>query len=260
MQASANASALARTLLALARARATGQLRISGSGRQACELSVSCGHAHSLASFGETPSEVRLVLARALRWTSVRTQFVARPASVSDPLAPWHMGELLLRAAEHALQHEPLAGSSAQTLWVEHSAFGRALERARTQLLPAQLAQAELRLRPEQLAAWHESERARLRAALWLGALVPRHAATHQYTLLLRKHRQLRTRADAHALLELLPSAGAADARRALRRLASRLHPDALGPSAPPELRALSSELMCALVQAERAVRRETRA
>jgi hypothetical protein len=45
-----------------------------------------------------------------------------------------------------------------------------------------------------------------------------------------------------------------------LRKLAARMHPDALGPAAPEVLRALSSELLCALTLAEESLRREARA
>jgi curved DNA-binding protein CbpA len=56
-------------------------------------------------------------------------------------------------------------------------------------------------------------------------------------------------------LLDLPVDADPADARRALRRLARRVHPDALGPSAPSALRRASSEIMSALIEAERAMR-----
>jgi hypothetical protein len=76
------------------------------------------------------------------------------------------------------------------------------------------------------------------------------------YALLLRKRAQLRQGEGARALLDLPRSADASDARRALRRLARRVHPDALGPSASEALRRASNEVMSALIDAELAVRR----
>jgi curved DNA-binding protein CbpA len=84
---------------------------------------------------------------------------------------------------------------------------------------------------------------------------VPRATTSTRYQLLLRKHRQLHARVSARELLDLPRDAGADAARRALRRLASSLHPDALGPEAPDSLRARSNELMAALGRAEREVR-----
>jgi hypothetical protein len=75
------------------------------------------------------------------------------------------------------------------------------------------------------------------------------------YALLVRKRGQLRHGDCAQALLDLPFDADAADARRALRRLARRVHPDALGPSAPSALRRASSEIMSALIEAERTMR-----
>jgi hypothetical protein len=75
------------------------------------------------------------------------------------------------------------------------------------------------------------------------------------YALLLRKRGQLRHGDGARALLDLPSDADAAEARRALRRLARRVHPDALGPGASDALRRASSEVMSALIDAERAVR-----
>ncbi len=79
------------------------------------------------------------------------------------------------------------------------------------------------------------------------------------FSLLARKQMQLRRRAAAHALLDLPEGAPPAEGRRALRRLARSLHPDALGPHAGPALRAASSEVMGALIAAERELRAASR-
>lgn len=75
---------------------------------------------------------------------------------------------------------------------------------------------------------------------------------SRRFSLLVRKREQLRKKASVRALLDLPTHAAPADARRALRRLARDLHPDALGPHAGPALRAVSSEVMRALIDAQR--------
>ena len=74
------------------------------------------------------------------------------------------------------------------------------------------------------------------------------------YSLLLRKQRELRRSATASELLDLPERAGPAEARRAFKRLASRLHPDRFHGDAP-ELFALSSEVLRALAGAEALLR-----
>ncbi|MBT8454454.1 MAG: J domain-containing protein [Deltaproteobacteria bacterium] len=82
-----------------------------------------------------------------------------------------------------------------------------------------------------------------------LGAASPK--STGSYPLLLRKRRELRSRASAHALLDLPEGAGGRDARVALRKLVRDLHPDRFGDGAPPALRRASGEITTALVNAE---------
>ena len=82
-----------------------------------------------------------------------------------------------------------------------------------------------------------------------LGAAAPK--STGSYPLLLRKRRELRSRASAHALLDLPEGAGGRDARIALRKLVRDLHPDRFGDGAPPALRRASGEITTALVNAE---------
>jgi hypothetical protein len=76
-----------------------------------------------------------------------------------------------------------------------------------------------------------------------------------RFALLLRKREQIRRAAPAHALLDLPDGAAPGAGRRALRRLARSLHPDALGPDAPAALRDASHEVMEGLVEAERTLR-----
>ena len=181
---------------------------------------------------------------------------VATPAPDAEPKRPWSSSEGSLASAFPARADAPSS--------VERSAFGLALERAGARLFPASLAQRSadgaLGLEASVVLQLSPAERARLSAALWLGALVPRRrTASRPYSLLLRKRQQLRAQAGARALLELGPDADASEARRALRRLAAHLHPDALGPTEPASLRAVSSDMLCALGLAEESVRRASR-
>jgi hypothetical protein len=88
---------------------------------------------------------------------------------------------------------------------------------------------------------------------LWMLKLL-RGAATRgtgSYPLLLRKRRELRSQAPAHALLDLPSDAESGDARRALRKLVRDLHPDRFGDDVPAPLRRASAEIVTALVEAE---------
>jgi len=71
------------------------------------------------------------------------------------------------------------------------------------------------------------------------------------YPLMLRKRRELRKQASAHALLDLPEGALQTDARRALRKLVKDLHPDRFGDEVPGPLRRASAEIVTALVDAE---------
>jgi curved DNA-binding protein CbpA len=70
--------------------------------------------------------------------------------------------------------------------------------------------------------------------------------------MLLRKTRQLRRGAAATELLDLPANAKGRDARRALRRLASAVHPDRFGEAAPDAIQRASNEVMTALLRAQR--------
>jgi Domain of unknown function (DUF4388) len=97
-------------------------------------------------------------------------------------------------------------------------------------------------------------------AALWAyRAIVRSEQAAPDYALLLRKRRQLRSHASPAELLDLSAEERASPqaARRALRRLARKLHPDVLGPDTPPAVHKLSTELMSALLRAEAELRAE---
>jgi hypothetical protein len=98
----------------------------------------------------------------------------------------------------------------------------------------------------------------RLLAAMSLLSAVTSHGTREQrFSLLVRKREQLRHAASPRALLDLPSDAAPADARRALRRLARDLHPDAFGPNEPDAVRRASSEVMGALIDAEHELRAE---
>ena len=76
-----------------------------------------------------------------------------------------------------------------------------------------------------------------------------------KFSLLERKRDKLTRNFDARSLLDLPGDAVPVEARRALRRLARELHPDAFGPDTPLALRRASGEVLGALIDAERELR-----
>jgi hypothetical protein len=77
---------------------------------------------------------------------------------------------------------------------------------------------------------------------------------SESYSLLLRKQREVRRMAAPATLLDLPASSDAAAAKRALRRLARKLHPDRFA-AVEPRLRGVSSEVLRALLDAEASLR-----
>jgi hypothetical protein len=144
--------------------------------------------------------------------------------------------ELQLNAIGRALTHDA-------ALWPEEAVAVALLLRGTTLM--------------QVMRASNDAERAlRLVAALGLlSALATEPRATRRFSLLLCKREQLRREVSARTLLDLPSDAAPSEARRALRRLASSLHPDALGPHAGEALRQASSEVMGALIEAERELR-----
>lgn len=118
--------------------------------------------------------------------------------------------------------------------------------------LPAALSAAALSaaLRADPEPAQHA-----LRAVLRvLGAAIERPGHDDAYALLLRKHRQLARNVSASALLDLPEAASAEHARRALRKLAQKLHPDRFM-AGDARLYAVSNLVMGALARAENTLR-----
>jgi hypothetical protein len=138
----------------------------------------------------------------------------------------------------------------------ELTALGEALvERAR--LWPEELAMVALLRRGATVDALLGAVGPGIRAVRTLFALKLLHAIAppspgdRSYRLLLRKTGEIRRDEDAHVLLDLPPGATAGAARRALRRLASEIHPDRFSDSMSPDLRRLSADVLAALVRAQ---------
>ncbi len=88
-----------------------------------------------------------------------------------------------------------------------------------------------------------------------LGAAFDARVDTDSFSLLLRKQREIRRHASAEVLLDLPSKFVTPDqARRALRRLAQKLHPDRFSGELPA-LRAVSADVMRALFRAEETLR-----
>ncbi|MCC7542797.1 MAG: hypothetical protein IT379_41665 [Deltaproteobacteria bacterium] len=92
-------------------------------------------------------------------------------------------------------------------------------------------------------------------AAVTLGLLDVRPTLPGRYALLARKRFELGAHRDARTLLDLDGRANAADARRALRRLARSIHPDTLGPDAHDDLRRAAGEVLGDIANAAERIR-----
>jgi hypothetical protein len=90
-----------------------------------------------------------------------------------------------------------------------------------------------------------------LYALRMLGACGAPETTRDGYALLLRKARQVRRGAKPSELLDLPHHARGAQARRAMRKIASTVHPDRFG-DAPEAIRSASHAVMTALVRAQR--------
>lgn len=199
------------------------------------------------------------------RWDSVEFQFAVGSADVGVPLVPnaVRAADLVLSAMRDALAPEPLLGlrrflgdgllvlTPLGEALLDHAA----LWPDEAAMLPTLRAGAAV---DALLSIARGSPRAlRLLAALrYLRAATPPGASTDTYALLLRKTRELRRTGDAGTLLELARGSDGLAARRSLRRFAAALHPDRLGPNAPPALRDASNAVVGALAEAAERVAR----
>lgn len=227
-------------------------------GRWLVQMGIATGPAvaHALRT------QMRQRMRRVFEWSGARCRFVpGAPASVEPLEEPIRTADLVLDGLRHVVSKRAPEGVRTalgnQTLRLTPT--GRRLARDAA-LRPEEAALAEM-LRAgapaEQLVAAAGSGPQALRA-LWalklIGAAAPPGPDAATYPLLLRKCRQLRRDASPDALLDLPAGAPPREARRALRRLAARLHPDRFDAETPSAVRDVSREVMTALVTAEQHV------
>jgi hypothetical protein len=212
---------------------------------------------------------LRLLSCQHLEYRFERDPAPGAPPSIAEPMASADLVLIALRARVAGFAPEEARAAIPEGV-LRCNALGRAIL-ADAALWPEELAAAALlehgATREQVVAATSVgatesiAQQCAARATRFLAVLSLLSALTlmkqdaHSYSLLLRKREQLRRDASPSALLDLPRDAAPADARRALRRLARSLHPDALGPEVAPALRAASSEIMRALIDAERSLR-----
>lgn len=251
----ASAVTLARTMLWLSRARATGVLCVRCEA-SSCHMAWVDGAIQAAMSSreGAEHGDLRDRVCTVFRWPNHELRFTSGAAE---------FGVLCLRdtlpAAALILQGMRLAAARANLALeagCELAPWGRWLLEAageRPLLLALQRGSAA----DPSAADGGDHAASVYRALRAFGALAPRAPARADYTLLLRKRAELRRRVPARELLDFPPGAAVtpAAARIALRKLTSHLHPDCLGPDAPASARALSHEVMQALTVAAASLR-----
>jgi hypothetical protein len=251
---------VSRVLLGLDRAGASGTLHLRADGRGAT-LSFDQGMvaaANVDRRVATSQRQLLVGLADVCGWDGLALQLVQGPSSTTwwrlrDPVGARVLALQLMRGAIQEVDTASIRGDLGD-LTYHLTAAGDAML-AGAQLRPEETAVAfwlRRGIRAEQIPSLPGCGLRGYRFA-WmlklLGCAAPK--ACGSYPLLLRKRREVRSRASAHALLDLPESAGGQDARRALRKLVRDLHPDRFGEGVPPALRRASGEIMTALVAAE---------
>lgn len=217
----------------------------------------------------------------------LRAHGVATEEDVRDALARQAMGRVIRLIEAGAVMHfAPEAGSSdvprewaVSLVEVVGRAFAKILHRESLDSLCRTLGQGKLRwvhaesaslpeaLRPASAALLagadahtvlgllaYRGDAARVLVGARLAGLVSVDARgqrrdNRSYLTLLRKQRQVRARRSAEALLEMPFGGDRTKARRNLKQLAKRLHPDVFGTDAHPAVRRASEQVMAALIQ-----------
>ena len=211
-------------------------------------------------------AQLRARLLEVLLWTGLRYHFIAGEVDTSltriaEPVATADVVLGAMRQATAKLPLDPLnerLGAGRLQL----NRLGRYLL-ARAALWPEEAATAALLRDGSRLQSIIEitsgSARAyRLLYALdLLGAITANPSEGLPCSLLVSKRLQLRRQAGDSVLLDLPRDARPEQARRALRKMARRLHPDRLGQNAPRALRQASTEVMRALSRAESSIREQ---
>jgi hypothetical protein len=260
MPALPSATTVCRVLIGLDRSGASGTLYVDGEGHRATLL-LESGQVVGANVDRRVPTSQRQLLENLLQmcaWQGLVLRLVQSPIATTC----WKL-------------RNPIPGRTLALQTMRVAAKGADTARARSDLADAvyhltEAGEALFRgaeLRPEETAVlfWLRrgvpaEELATLPGCglrgyrfLWmlklLGAASPKGGGS--YPLMLRKRRELRRQASAHALLDLPEGAGGRDARLALRKLVRDLHPDRFGERAPLALRRASGEIVTALVDAE---------
>jgi len=260
MRALPSATMLCRVLIGLDRTAASGALHVCGRGHRAA-IALDAGQVAGVTldrSAAGSPRHVAQSVVQMCRWEGLVLRLRQSPTAANGSVLSARMPARAvalqsMRAVVNRLDFADPAVELADGIY-HLTAVGEAL-----------LAGAELRPEEATVLFWLRrgvSARAladlpgcglRSRRFLWMLGLLraasPR--AGGSYPLLLRKRREVRAEASAHALLDLPEGAGGRDARLALRKLVRDLHPDRFGDRAPLSLRRASGEIVTALVDAE---------
>ncbi len=210
--------------------------------------------------------QLRARLLEVLLWPGLGYRFEAGAvdpgiARVTEPAATADIVLGAMRRVTTDLDLDSL-GERLGDGWLQLNALGRHLL-ARAALWPEEEVAAALLRDGSQLRAISDTTRGSVRAlrllyALHLlGTISAGAGSSRPCSLLVSKRLQLRRHAGDTALLDLPRDARPEQARRALRRMALRLHPDRLGQNAPSALRLASTEVMRALSRAESSIREQ---
>lgn len=230
------------------------------------EWLVRMGAATSAAVSHALRAQLRKRVARLLAWPAAEYRFVAghSDVAVAHLEEPMSSAELVLAAMRDLVAGEPavrarrvlgdgmlvmtalgqalLGEPDMVALWPDEAAMLPALKQGA--VVDVVLAGAKGSARALRL----------LLALRWLGAVAPPGLAGAAYTTLLRKKRQLRRKGtQPHALLDLPQRAPRAEARKALRKLATQVHPDRF--ASDPAVVPASEAVMSALTRAADALK-----
>ncbi len=255
-----SATTVCRVLLGLDRAGATGTLHVCGEGRSAT-ISLDAGQVVGANVDRRVATSHRQVFENVLQmcaWDGLVLRLVQSPAAATwwklrDPIPARLLALQTMRAAVKGVDAASVRAELGHVVY-HLTEVGEALFQG-----------AELRPEETAISFWlrrgvpaEEVEALpgcglRGYRFLWMLKLLRAAApkAGGSYPLLLRKRREVRGQASAHALLDLPKGAGGRDARLALRKLVRDLHPDRFGDHAAPALRRASGEIVTALVDAE---------
>jgi hypothetical protein len=247
-----------RVLIGLERARASGTLRLEGEGRSAAisleasdviaanvDRRVATSHRHVFEGMLQVCAWDRLVL------RLVREPVQPAWWRLAEPLPARRLALDTMRAAACSIDPAGIRAELSDRVYYLTPAGERLLGGV---ALPPEEAAIVPSLRggvtADQVAGCGLAGPRFVWMLKLLRAAAPK-AGGSSYPLLLRKRREVRRHASAHALLDLPEDASGREARKALQKLVGKLHPDRFGEDAPAELRRASGEIVTALLEAE---------